>query len=344
MSKLFSVIIPCYNAAELVDTALGSVIGQTLDRSMYEVIAVDDASTDDTLTHLNRWAQRFPETVRVITYNTNLRQGGARNRAIKEAEGDYICFLDADDWMEADALCSFRIGTGSGYDIVTALFKENSEHSGQDNTSGDQREAGIQKVFGGPDIREYISYDLGFVWSSVYRRSMIINNDIWFPEHLAYEDIYWQRLVKFYIGSACIIDKVTHHYYNNPGSTMNRRNAPYHIDRLTSYEALLSQYLRRGLLNLYYREIMNDTFEVYLYNSYFMFFTMMDEIPDVYARIRETIYKYFPDWETAYDDTEIPVVFRYMLKYMKKARKATPEELMPFKETILEIISEEDQK
>ena len=88
MDRLFSIIIPCYNAAGFIDRVMGSVITQTLDPSLFEVIAVNDASTDDTLERLNGWAERFPDTIRVITYDNNLRQGGARNVAIKAAAGE----------------------------------------------------------------------------------------------------------------------------------------------------------------------------------------------------------------------------------------------------------------
>ena len=167
-----------------------------------------------------------------------------------------------------------------------------------------------------------------------------MENDIWFPEHLAYEDIYWQRLVKFYAKSACVIDALIYHHYIHPGSTMNRKNASHHTDRLTCYEMLLREYSERGILKEYYGQILNDAIETYVFNSYFMFFTMMDSVPDVYSRIRSTIYTYFPDWEKVYDDREIPMVFQYLLKFLKKAVIAKPEDLQPFKEAVLEIIGE----
>lgn len=340
--KEFSVIIPCYNAQEYIDRVMNSVMEQTLDNDLYEVIAVNDASTDDTLMCLNEWAGKYPDTIRVITYNTNLRQGGARNRAMKEASGEYICFLDADDWMEPDALEFFSAVTGGGYDIITALFVENTKYGILYDEKGDsgRKEVNIQKIFNSTELKEYLEFDLGFVWSSVYRREMIADNGVWFPEHLAYEDVYWQRLIKFYAKNACVLDRVTHHHYNHPESTMNRKNAAHHIDRLTCYEMLLEEYSKRGFLKDHYPQILKDTMETYLFNSYYMFFTMMDDIPDVYTRIRKTIYEYFPDWETEYDDSEVPMVLCYLLKFLKKAVTATPESLKPFKDSILEIIEE----
>ena len=344
MDKLFSIIIPCYNAVDYLEHSLGSAVNQTIDKDMYEIIAVNDASTDNTPEVLRGWEQKYPELIRVITYDVNLRQGGARNTALKIAEGDYICFLDADDILKADALESFLDGIGNGdQDIVTAKFEVINEYpaSSPEPPQTDHIKSSVEKVFDPVNnMEEYISYDLGFVWSSVYRRKMITENEVWFPEHLAYEDIYWQRLIKFYAKSACIVDAVTHDYYIHPGSTMNTRNAKHHIDRLTCCEMLLADCEKRGFLDKYRSQILKDTMETYLYNSYYMFFTKMDDIPDVYSRIRSTLYKFFPDWESSYDDSDIPMVFRYLLKFIKKAKSAKPADLQPFKDAILELSAE----
>ncbi len=335
---MFSVIIPCYNAQEHVDHALSSVTGQTLDKDLYEVIAVNDASTDDTLAVLNGWKAKYPDTVKVITYDENMRQGGARNRAIRQAEGEYVCFLDADDLMDPDALETFLEGTEGGkMDIVTAKFEViNGYSSSWSVKSGAEHSKPVVERTFDPEtnMEEYIAFDLGFVWSSVYRKKMIIDNDVWFPEHLAYEDVYWQRLIKFYAKKACLIDAVTHDYFIHPGSTMNSRNAKHHIDRLTCYEMLLEAYEQRGILKQYDNTILQDAIETYVFNSYYMFFTIFDDIPDVYDRVRTTLYKYFPDWEVRYDDSEIPMVLQYFLKYLKKAKTAKSADLQVFKDAM----------
>ena len=345
MERLFSIIIPCYNASEYIDRVMGSVMDQTIEKSKYEVIAVNDASTDDTLALLNEWHNRYPDTIKVITYEENLRQGGARNIAIKRSQGEYLCFIDADDWMEPDALEIFNIGISEERcDTVTAKYKEDYEYSclNDKEKEGKYGKERIEKIYTRENIEDYISADLGYVWSSVYKKDMVISNDVWFPEHLAYEDIYWQRLIRFYSQRACIIDAVTHHHYNHPESTMNKKNAAHHVNRLTCYEMLLEQYDKRNLLGRYYPQILKDTMETYVFNSYFMFFTIMDDTPDVYGRIRETVYRYFPDWETSYDSSDIPIVFQYLLKFIAKAKNAKPADLQPFKDSMLEAQSESE--
>ncbi|MCR5300885.1 MAG: glycosyltransferase family 2 protein [Lachnospiraceae bacterium] len=340
MDKLFSIIIPCYNAVKYIDRAMDSVMGQTVDPSLYEVIAVDDASTDDTLNCLRKWETAYPDTVKVITYETNLRQGGARNIAIKQATGEYVCFLDADDWLEKDALQAYEFGIKSGdYDIVSAKSEENYEYSlTYEDRKEDSYPVGME--FTPEDKCKLIGSDLGYVCTAVYRRTMILENDVWFPEHLAYEDIYWQRMIKFYAKGTLVIDHVTLHHYIHSESTINKRNAPHQIDRLTSYEMYLAKCKNTGFLGSFYNEIMKDTMETYFFNSYYLFFVNMDSIPDVYRRIRDTIYGFFPDWEAVYDDSAVPMVFQYMLKLLKVATDASPEDIQPFKDAIIELIDD----
>ena len=360
--KRFSIIIPCYNAEDYVDRALESAVRQSFDKNNYEIIAVNDASTDGTLQKLYRWQEKYPELISVITYEVNLRQGGARNRAMKEAKGEYICFLDADDRLSiscldtynniieitgADMVVSKHIDENElvypNYDVAEA-FDLNASALNVSSSSASEKglirdESKIEKIYkNDKDIKKIILSDFGYVWCAAYRRDIIIENDIMFPEHLAYEDIYWPRIYRLYAKTICVCNEVTHYRYNNPVSTMNKKNAAHHLDRLTVCEKLLSKYGELDVLKNHYDELFRETMEIYYFNSYYMFFTRMDEIPDVYMRIRNEIYKFFPDWDKRYDDSYLPEFFRYMVKLLKRAVNVKPSELIPFKEALLEII------
>jgi len=99
-----SVIIPAYNAAQFVRTAIESCLSQTY--APHEIVVVDDASTDGTAA----LAESFPLPVRVIRLAQNMGVAAARNRGIQESTGNWIAFLDADDWflpekLERQRLC-----------------------------------------------------------------------------------------------------------------------------------------------------------------------------------------------------------------------------------------------
>ena len=97
-----SIIVPVYNMAAdgKLEYCLNSLIHQTL--KDIEIIAVDDASTDGSLDILRRYELDYPEKVKVIHYEKNRRQGGAKNEGLKVARGEWIGFLDSDDWVTPD--------------------------------------------------------------------------------------------------------------------------------------------------------------------------------------------------------------------------------------------------
>ena len=97
MSKV-SVIIPVYNDAVYVKRCLDSLINQTLHD--IEIIIVDDGSTDNTPQVLKEYSQK-DNRISIITQE-NSKQGTARNKGLKFASGDYIAFLDSDDWVDND--------------------------------------------------------------------------------------------------------------------------------------------------------------------------------------------------------------------------------------------------
>lgn len=88
----FSIVIPTYNSVNEVERAIESVREQTFKN--YEIIVVDDCSTDNTYEVLSK-----QQDIIVIKNSTNLRAGGARNKGIERAKGEYIIFLDADDYL-----------------------------------------------------------------------------------------------------------------------------------------------------------------------------------------------------------------------------------------------------
>ena len=115
----FSIIIPAYNSEKYIRHCIDSVISQNFPASEYEVIVVDDCSKDNQHAvissytenyppsikhHKNRLSNSLPEVI-IIKHAENKRQGGARNTGIKAARGEWILFVDSDDyWCRNDVL------------------------------------------------------------------------------------------------------------------------------------------------------------------------------------------------------------------------------------------------
>ena len=95
-----SVIIPCYNAADYIDRCLDSVVNQTYGLNRIRIICIDDASSDDTYGRLLKWEERYTDNFVIIRNEVNMRQGAARNLALKYADTEYITYVDADDFVD----------------------------------------------------------------------------------------------------------------------------------------------------------------------------------------------------------------------------------------------------
>ena len=98
-NPIVSVIIPCYNADNWIAEAIDSCLQQTY--APLEIIIIDDGSTDDSVRIIRHYAAQFPE---IISYETGTNRGGcaARNRGLALSKGEYVLFLDADDFLEPE--------------------------------------------------------------------------------------------------------------------------------------------------------------------------------------------------------------------------------------------------
>ena len=99
-----SIIVPVYNmaAGDKLKHCMESLLRQTLPAGAYEIIAVDDCSTDDSLALLKAWEREYPDRLTVLSLPVNHHQGGAKNAGLAIAAGDWIGFIDADDWVTPD--------------------------------------------------------------------------------------------------------------------------------------------------------------------------------------------------------------------------------------------------
>ncbi len=97
---LVSLIITSYNYARYLERAIRSAMSQSMENNQYEIIVVDDCSTDES----GRVLENYSDEVRVFRLEKNVGLAGARNFGIKKAKGQYIVFLDADDYIQADLL------------------------------------------------------------------------------------------------------------------------------------------------------------------------------------------------------------------------------------------------
>ncbi len=188
-----SVIVPIYNAEDYLRPALDSILDQSLRE--IEVICVDDGSTDESL-HIVKEYQKQDNRIRIATQN-NAGPGMARNNGLRRARGEYVAFLDADDFFAPEFLQKMY-GTAKGDDLDVAVgdydLYQNDTAKFRKNVTGEEQNLLVPgRVTSKNDFPDQI-FQLtdGYVWSKLFRRSFLLEKKLAFPEDLRmFEDVYF---------------------------------------------------------------------------------------------------------------------------------------------------------
>lgn len=298
--KQISVIIPCYNAAPFIDRCVESLLNQSIGLDNLELIFVNDASTDNTLDILLQYEKQYENDIMVINCEQNGKQGTARNIGMQYASCDYIGFIDADDWIDFTMYEKlYQKAINLNCDMVGCLCDRisDSDSVAPAKNNGHDRHFIITNDH---ERKNFFSNGIGpHVVCKIYKKSVIFDNHIFFPEGLVYEDNYWGCLINYYVNSAYMIDEVLYHWYVNPASTSMERNQIKHFDRLTIEEMKIQAYKERGLYERFYSQIAKEFMQLYYFNTLHTIFTRFDEFPVEYFRqMQRNIKKYVPDYAT----------------------------------------------
>lgn len=207
----FSIIMPAYNVADYIGNSIISVQDQTF--KDYELIVVEDCSTDNGKT-LNT-IKKF-NSIKLVQNKINLGLGGARNEGIKVAQGEYIIFLDSDDILYNNQVLANinNIIANRKIDIVYMGFK----FVGNRDITIIPNEENCKKEYKlGKD--KYTN-----AWSKCLRREFILENDIWFPTNVIYEDVPFVFRVISLAKSYEIAPFITHVYTSGRSNSNASKN------------------------------------------------------------------------------------------------------------------------
>ncbi len=300
MSKI-SIIIPCFNVSQYLDRCLSSVTEQTIGISSLEIILIDDASTDDTWEKIRKWEERFPDHMIAVHCDVNGGLGKARNIGLSYATAQWICFLDSDDWIEYDYCESLlSIGEKEGCDLVCCRFRRDfsAELTMFEDVSTGKEDRII--LLDSEEKRKEAAILASipmYAPMKLIRRELLAENELYFPERLAYEDNLWASLLPYYVRKAYILEKAMYHYYVNENSLVLKKDADYHVDLLTVHMKLWDEYLRRGLYPRFKEEIEYN----FLYTCYLGFLKILAnryEHPDYsqYLLMKYMVLERVPDY------------------------------------------------
>lgn len=298
-----SIIMPVYNAEKFLNDSVGSVLRQT--ESDFELICFNDASTDGSLALLKELADKdFARTgilghMRVIDSPVNIKQGGGRNRALREARGEYVMFVDADDALREDAVeTCLKTAKKENADMVIfdyARFTSSPANLGERICQLGNDAAGLR----GEELRRRVMQRSTPVWSAMYRKELITANNLFFPEKVFYEDNAVALAIQLSARNPVKINEALYLYrFDNASVTRSNNNYRF-FDRLSSAVMLMENLKRLGLYERNKDELDFIFINQYFIHSIFGCIYRFDRVPMMRHRyIRKTISRHLPDYRS----------------------------------------------
>ncbi len=118
MGRRYSLIVPCEDVSEHIDLCVYTLVKQNVEMSRFEIILIDNASTDDTYEKICVWEKRYPENIILVHLDERVSPSELVKIAKGYSSGEYIGFIHGNDWMNLYALAMFDVLMGYGPDII----------------------------------------------------------------------------------------------------------------------------------------------------------------------------------------------------------------------------------
>jgi glycosyltransferase involved in cell wall biosynthesis len=202
----FSIIIPVYNVEDYLNQCLDSILCQTY--SKYEIVLVNDGSTDSSFQICQKYHKDFSQIKLINKENGGLSD--ARNRGLNESEGDYIIFTDSDDYWIGNYVLNDLNNLIKEFD-PDLIIHEESRFFAEKDVICKHNQRFIKEKKGKFDdyVIDLVYYDLfvASAWDKVIRRSILIDNKLFFPLGRKSEDIEWCARLMHYIDTFSIYSK-----------------------------------------------------------------------------------------------------------------------------------------
>ena len=244
-TPIVSVILPCYNGEKYLRQCVDSILSQTM--ADLELICVDDGSTDGTLEILRAY-EAADGRVRVLE-QSNAGAGAARNNGLRQARGEYLSFLDADDFFEPEMLRK-AVDAAQQYQADYVVFASDRYHMDTDSF------APVPWTIRRSDLPPYMPFSyrqltdnvflsfVGWAWDKLYRRSFVEGNGLWFQEQRTTNDMLFVFSALVTAKRIAVVDEVLAHQRRGSRESLSvTREKSWHCfyDALTALKERLVQ-------------------------------------------------------------------------------------------------------
>jgi len=247
-----SIIIPVYNVERYLRTCLDSVVNQTLQG--IEIIAVNDGSTDNSLKILEEYQSRYSDRMRVIS-TENHGVSHARNLGLSMASGEYIQFVDSDDFIEpqmSEKLYNKAKQNNNDIVICGRFNVYEREHINELNKEA-AKLIYLNRNFILPESKYEFAQILPFPWDKLFRRSLL--EGLEFPEKMRFEDLAFVYKVCCRAKSIGIVDEPLYNYRRTTQGGFLQSFSAQTLDIVKAFRLVIDFMNENGYLDIYHDEI-----------------------------------------------------------------------------------------
>ncbi len=292
-----SIIVPVYNMAAggKLNYCLDSLVNQTI--TDYEIIAIDDCSTDNSLEILRSYESRYGDRFKVIASPSNKKQGGAKNLGLEAAAGEWIGFIDSDDWVTPDFYEKLlNLAEETGADMAGCDYHLTGEHSmeiGQIVHNNRPEQSGKLNH----DKYASLILDGGSLVVKIYKRHIIYDYPNRFPEGIFYEDNAisnsWMLRAKCF----AYLQEPLYYYYQHDTSTVHTITEKRCEDRMEAARIMVREAKEFGFLADYHEEIESSFTTLFYVNTLFSYMAGVRPVSLSFVKkLGEEMKKTFPEF------------------------------------------------
>ena len=305
-----SVIIPVYNVEEYIVKCLCSTVNQSLQD--IELIFVNDGSTDSSEKYITEYQEIYPKKTIKYFKKENGGLSDARNYGIQQATGEYIAFLDSDDYVEFEA-----------YEYLYEKAKEGDYDMVECNFFWKYPDNRLKKDIGPiyTTKKEALEKARVVAWNKLYKREIITNSDVLFTKGIQYEDVEFFYKILPKLNKIGFVEKPLVYYMQRENSISNTQNEKTR-DIFTALGNVIQYYKEKGIYEEYKEEL------EYTYTRYLLCSSLkrMAKVADenlkkqLFKETWEKLNTTFPEWKK---NRILRTGFSWKKLYMRTTNKYT---------------------
>lgn len=215
-----SIIIPIYNVEAYIQRCLESVMTQEFEGATIECLIVDDCTPDKSMTIVKGMVSEYKGRISFVLLKHDVNRGlsAARNTGILQAKGDYVFFMDSDDYLMPHSLQYFLDNMSMDVDILIGNAKNCKANNLLINNVHDSCLLTDRNMFFQRLLQHKIYL---YAWNKMIKRDILLKHHIFFEEGILYEDQCWSYLLFSKVSSVLLLSQVTYVYEYNPNSIVH---------------------------------------------------------------------------------------------------------------------------